>query len=362
MNTSNDFIKALLFPFSLLYGMITSFRNGLFNWRILPVEEFNIPIISIGNITVGGTGKTPHTEYLVNLLKDKYPLAILSRGYKRKTRGFVLADGKSTDKTIGDEPFQMKFKFNDITVAVDENRRRGIKNLIHLEPAQRPEIILLDDGYQHRYVKPGLSILLTDYNHLFVHDKMLPLGNLREGQHNKNRADIVIVTKCPKDIRPIDYLIIKKDLNLVVYQELYFSNFRYEDLNPIFPDFVPEPVKIENLRTNDSAILVITGIVSPEQLYEHLEEYTKNISTLSYADHHAFTRKEIASINAKFEKINATNKVIVVTEKDAARLINLPLPESLKKSIYSIGINVEILQEKQDDFKLKILNYVKRNN
>lgn len=231
-------IHKWLYPVSWIYGAVVTVRNKLFDWGFLRSKSFDVPVICIGNLSVGGTGKTPHTEYLIKLLRNSYHVAVLSRGYKRHSRGYVLATSQSTARSIGDEPYQMYTKFPSVTQAVDENRCHGIEQLLAIkEPSV--EVVLLDDAFQHRYVKPGLSILLTDYHRLFCDDTLLPAGRLRESVNGKNRAQIVIVTKCPQDIKPIDYNIITKRLNLYPYQQLYFSSFRYGNLQPVFPSVAP---------------------------------------------------------------------------------------------------------------------------
>ena len=261
-------IHKWLYPASWLYGAVVMMRNKLFDWEVLQSKSFDIPIISVGNLAVGGTGKTPHTEYLIKFLCNQYKVAVLSRGYKRHTKGYVLATPESTARSIGDEPYQMHQKFPSVTVAVDEKRCHGIEKLLAL---QKPsiDVILLDDAFQHRYVKPGLSILLTDYHRLFCDDTLLPAGRLREPISGKNRAQIVIVTKCPQDIKPIDYNIITKRLNLYPYQQLFFSSFRYGNLQPVFPTMSPDTnaistnheVALSSLTNTD--ILLMTGIASP---------------------------------------------------------------------------------------------------
>ena len=221
------YINKKLRPLSWLYGLGVGFRNMLFEAGILKSQTYATPVISVGNITVGGTGKTPHVEYLIRLLKDKTNLAVLSRGYKRKSRGFLLADNDSTMYDIGDEPFQIKQKFPDITVAVDKKRTRGISRLINGEAGKDIDVILLDDAFQHRYVRAGISILLVDYHRLIIYDELLPSGRLREPVGSKDRADIVIVTKCPPDIKPMDYRVITKAMALYPYQQLYFSTHEY---------------------------------------------------------------------------------------------------------------------------------------
>ena len=217
-------IHKWLYPVSWIYGAVVTVRNKLFDWGFLRSKSFDVPVICIGNLSVGGTGKTPHTEYLIKLLRNSYHVAVLSRGYKRHSRGYVLATSQSTAHSIGDEPYQMYTKFPSVTLAVDENRCHGIEQLLAIKEPPI-EVVLLDDAFQHRYVKPGLSILLTDYHRLFCDDTLLPAGRLRESVNGKNRAQIVIVTKCPQDIKPIDYNIITKRLNLYPYQQLYFSSF-----------------------------------------------------------------------------------------------------------------------------------------
>lgn len=233
----NDKIKinSYLAPLSFLYGIGVWLRNRLFDWGILHSEQYPVPVICIGNLSVGGTGKTPHTEYIVRLLKDKYRIAVLSRGYKRKTSGFILADSGSSSLEIGDEPFQMKNKFPDILVAVDADRRRGIQHLLSLPEKDKPEVILLDDAYQHRYVHPSLSIVLSDYHRLFYNDKLMPAGYLREPVSNINRTDIVVVTKCDKDMKPIDFRIIEENMKLRAHQLLFLPALFMEKSNRYFP-------------------------------------------------------------------------------------------------------------------------------
>ena len=220
-----DFIKIneWLTPLSWLYGLGVGFRNHLFEIGILKSKSFDVPVISVGNITVGGSGKTPHVEYLIRLLQDKVKVAVLSRGYKRKSKGYVLANKQSTAREIGDEPYQIMKKFSDIYVAVDKNRCEGIERLTSDENTKNTDVILLDDAYQHRYVKPGINILLVDYHRLIIYDKLLPAGRLREPQSGKSRADIVIITKCPADLKPMEFRVLTKALDLFPYQKLFFT-------------------------------------------------------------------------------------------------------------------------------------------
>ena len=261
----------------------------------------------------------------------------------------------------------MHQKFPSVTVAVDEKRCHGIEKLLAL---QKPsiDVILLDDAFQHRYVKPGLSILLTDYHRLFCDDTLLPAGRLREPISGKNRAQIVIVTKCPQDIKPIDYNIITKRLNLYPYQQLFFSSFRYGNLQPVFPTMSPDTnanstnheVALSSLTNTD--ILLMTGIASPAPILERLEGCTKQIDLLSFDDHHNFTHRDIQLIKERFHKLKGEHRLIITTEKDATRLINHPaLDKELKPFIYALPIEIEILQNQQDKFNQHIIDYVREN-
>ena len=227
-------INKWLYPVSWIYGTGVWLRNKLFDWGIYKERKFDIPVISVGNITVGGTGKTPHTEYLIRLLQKDYKVAVLSRGYKRKSKGFVLARPDTSVQMIGDEPFQMKQKFPDIHMAVDRDRCHGIEQLCNSHIAPGTEVIILDDAFQHRYVKPGINILLVDYHRLICEDTLLPAGRMREPENGKSRAHIVIVTKCPKDITPMDLRVLSKQMELYPYQQLYFTTLAYGKLHPLF--------------------------------------------------------------------------------------------------------------------------------
>ncbi len=268
MRTEGDFIKIheWLTPLSWLYGLGVGFRNLLFKLGILKSRAFDIPVISVGNITVGGSGKTPHVEYLVSLLKDKMKVAVLSRGYKRKSKGYVLANDDTTMREIGDEPYQMKQKFPELYVAVDKKRTEGIDRLTHDEQTKDVDVILLDDAYQHRYVKPGVNILLVDYHRLIIYDKLLPAGCLREPKEGKSRADIVIITKCPKDLRPMEYRVLMKALDLYPYQSLYFTTLIYDNLKQVYGT---ESMPINSLP-NRCNVLLLTGIASPKQMQNDL--------------------------------------------------------------------------------------------
>ena len=291
----------------------------------------------------------------------------MSRGYKRHTKGYVLAIPESTAESIGDEPYQIHQKFPSVTVAVDEKRCHGIEELLALEKPSI-DVILLDDAFQHRYVKPGMSILLTDYHRLFCDDTLLPAGRLREPVGGKNRAQIVIVTKCPQDIKPIDYNIIAKRLNLYPYQQLFFSSFRYGNLQPVFPAQITDAEmalvnkEIPLSALTDTNVLLMTGIASPVSILEKLKDSAKQIDLLEFNDHHDFSSRDMQRIKERFNELKGEHRLIITTEKDATRLINHPaLDEALKPYIYALPIEIEILQNQQDKFNQHIIDYVREN-
>ena len=356
-------INKWLYPLSFLYGMGVNLRNQLFDWNILPSESFDIPVICIGNITVGGTGKTPHTEYLIELLQKEFQVAVLSRGYKRKSKGFLLATPDTPMSAIGDEPYQMKQKFPNVHVAVDADRRNGIEQLCSPQVSPEAEVILLDDAYQHRYVKPGINILLVDYHRMLNEDALLPAGHLREPQRGKSRANIVIITKCPHNMKPMDYRILSKQMELYPYQKLFFSTLVYGELTPLGHNDKEAPTRQLSSLGKDEKVLLLTGIASPKQLLQDLEQYTPNIETITFPDHHAFTAKDMSNIKRRFEQMGEGKKLIITTEKDATRLINHPhLDETLKTSIYTLPIEIKFLQDQQETFNKNIIGYVKANS
>ena len=355
-----DFIKIneWLLPLSWLYGLGVGIRNTLFDLGILKSRSFDVPVISVGNITVGGSGKTPHVEYLIRLLHNKYRVAVLSRGYKRKTKGYILADKNSTMSDIGDEPYQMHSKFKNVSIAVDRNRCNGIERLTNDEPTKDTDVILLDDAYQHRYVKPGINILLVDYHRLIIYDKLLPAGRLRESKEGKTRADIVIVTKCPKDLKPMSFRVLSRAMDLFPYQQLYFTCLKYGDLHALFNDS-KRPLK--DIKPNEHTLLV-TGIASPEQMVEDLSPYCKNITSLKFSDHHQFNADDVEKINSTFAMMQ-TPRLIITTEKDATRLENIEgLSEEVKNSIYTLPVEVQVMLDQQEKFDEVILSYVQKNS
>lgn len=355
-------INKSLRPLSWLYGLVVGFRNMLFEMGILKSRSFNVPVISVGNITVGGTGKTPHVEYLIRLLKDASKVAVLSRGYKRKSHGFVIANKDTTIRDIGDEPFQMKQKFPDITVAVDRKRTRGIDKLTSGEYVDGINVVLLDDAFQHRYVKPGINILLVDYHRLVIYDELLPSGRLREPVKGKDRADIVIITKCPTDLKPMEFRVITKAMSLYPYQQLYFSTHEYEAPRPVFPELVKHAGLAELAELAGKNILLLTGIASPEQMLQDLQTYTDKIQPLSFSDHHNFKAKDVEQINAAFDALPSP-KLIITTEKDASRLaVAEGLSDAVKQHLYVLPIHVKILLDQEEMFNKKITGYVRKNS
>lgn len=346
-----------LYPFSLIYGLVVAVRNWLFDQEIIRSTRFNIPIISVGNLAAGGTGKTPHTEFILSILKNDWKSAVLSRGYKRSTKGFILADNNSNSSILGDEPFQIQQKFSDVNVAVDEERVHGVKKLQELIPDL--QLVVLDDAFQHRYIQAGFSILLTDFANLYTRDWLLPAGNLREWKSGSKRADMIIVTKCPDDIKPIDMRLIQTELKAETNQQLFFSHYVYDEIVPVFPDSFPENWNYEKVKATSANVLLVAGIVSPESIVIHLNNYTNTVKTLFFDDHHVFQTKDFNLISQTFDKLASSEKLILVTEKDASRLVSNPnFPEKLKSRIFALPIRVEILHDEESLFIQKIKDYV----
>jgi len=352
-------VKVLLYPISLIYGLIVFIRNKLFDLNMLSSQEFDIPVISVGNINVGGTGKTPHIEYLVSVLKSNFKIATLSRGYKRKTKGFILANSQSTATEIGDEPLQIKNKFPSIDVAVDACRVNGINQLLNKN--NNLNAILLDDAFQHRYVNPGISILLIDYNNPLSKDYLLPLGRLREPASQTKRASIIIVTKCPSELKPIERRIMEKDLGIFPYQNLYFTTFNYGKLIPIF-SANPLIGDFDDSEIKKYSLLVVTGIANPDKMLSYLGRTQQKIEHLKYPDHYNFKQKDIANICNTFNGIENKNKIIITTEKDAMRLKDSVFKEMIiNLPIYYLPIEINFLFEDSKKFNNQIISYVKTN-
>ena len=358
--TKDKILTGLLTPASWIYGAIVGIRNWMFESKFLKSVEFDIPVIGVGNLTVGGSGKTPHVEYIVSHLMLDYKVAVLSRGYKRKTRGFVLANSKSTPATIGDEPYQIYQKFHGkVVVACCESRKKGIEELLRLFPDLG--VVVLDDSFQHRWVKPQLSILLTDYSKPFYQDKILPLGRLRESPREVNRADMVVMTKCPEDLQPISYRIASKDLDLMKFQKLFFSRYDYGHLIPVFADDSPYTIALHDLSDTDS-VMLLTGIAHPRYFVRYFRHYPFKVKVDHYPDHHDFSKQDVNDIQKKFEEMRGKHKIIVTTEKDAVRLMHNPyFPKTLKPFTFYLPVNVRMLKGVDDhDFITEIKNQIRQ--
>jgi tetraacyldisaccharide 4'-kinase len=313
-------------------------------------------VISIGNITVGGTGKTPHTEYLLALLSPQFKTAMLSRGYKRKSKGFQLVSVDAQANEVGDEPLQIKRKFPDVLVAVDANRREGIRAICAAEPGV--QLIILDDAFQHRRIKPGLSILLIDYNRKLRDDKMLPVGRLREPPDGKKRANILVYTKCPPDIKPIDRRILLKEISPDPLQTVHFSALAYGNLKPVFKGLAPD-ISLTQLKKMDAMILLVTGIANPAPLRDFLPDYTHSLKMLVFPDHHVYTPIDMLRIIREFDSLHSPAKILLTTEKDAVRMESFEqLDEDLRQKMYYLPIKVQFVDQENGNFDQEILSYV----
>jgi tetraacyldisaccharide 4'-kinase len=348
--------KILLFPLAVIYGLITSFRNLLYNWKILKSKSFDVHTICVGNLAVGGTGKTPHVEHLIRLLKDQFGIATLSRGYKRKTNGFFIADENSTALDIGDEPLQYKSKHPDLVVSVDANRPNGVKHLLALE--HPPKVILLDDAFQHRALKCELNIVVSEYTNIYLKDCMLPAGNLRESKKGIKRADIIIISKVPDRVNAVDIRNLIKDIKPLSHQKLFFTWLKYGELKGFNN---PE----ETVNTLDDLfryrVVVFTGIGNPEPMVTYLKEYSASVKHIQYPDHHTFTLQNIADIRAALDGIEGGNKIVVTTEKDAMRLKGTDLQDIVNTlPLFILPIEVDF-KDKEQEFNETIINYVRTN-
>ena len=331
--------KILFWILSIPFLLVTSIRNFLYNIGVIKSHQFNIPIISIGNLVLGGSGKTPSIEYLVRLLSNNYKVAVLSRGYGRKSTGFILADSNSDAGIIGDEPMQYYRKFKNIIVSVDSNRVRGINKLIKLN--SKPEIVLLDDAYQHRRVKPGMSILLTKFNDLYSEDNIFPLGNLRESKRNANRADVIIVTKCDKNINKDQKRHIIQKLNIGDNQKIYFSSIKYSKM--VYDKESSKPLsEFKNIK-----FTLVTGIADSSHLINYLNDSGYNFNHILFKDHHDFSNSDIIKIDR--------NNLIITTEKDYVKLFT-----KITSSLYYLPI--EFIIDNEVDFSKQILDYIQTRN
>lgn len=354
-------IAWLLFPLTCWYAVGVWCRNMLFALGIKKQEAPHITTIGVGNLSTGGTGKTPHVEYLLRLLADKYSTAVLSRGYKRQSKGFVLDDGGHDPRQLGDEPAMLADKFPHVQVAVCEQRVEGVRRLMAQERVEQqgdeevhistaPQLVILDDVFQHRQIKPSINILLTEYAHPFYRDHILPFGDLREFKSGRHRAGIVIVTKCPAVLNPIERHNIVQDLHLLNYQKVFFSYFKYGPLRTL------EGKEVDiDLRRVDN-VLAVTGIAHPEPLVAEMRQHTR-VRHLAFADHHNFSSRDLSQIKSAFDSLSGSNNIIVTTEKDAARLAGrlAGLP------VYMQPIEVAFHRHADMDFDQIIESSVKEN-
>ena len=335
------FLRFLLFPFSIIYDVVTTIRNFFFNVGIFKQTSFKTPIIVVGNLSVGGTGKTPQIEYLIRSLKDNFKTAVLSRGYKRKTKGFVLLNNTHSSEDVGDEPLQYFKKFNNIDVVVDANRVAGITKLMS---DKSPEIILLDDAYQHRKVKGSFYILLTKYDDLFTDDFLLPTGNLRESRRGAKRADVILVTKCPNSLSKNSRGKIEKKLKKY-NKKVFFTSISYDEKTS-----GNHTVLVDDLKNYE--VLLITGIANPTPLLSFLKEKKVNFEHLNFPDHHHFSDKEIETIEKKYDSLKSSKKMILTTEKDYVRL------ESRIIKISFLSIKTTFLHQQEEEFNSIIKSHI----
>tara|TARA_R110001583_G_scaffold145635_2_gene297588 strand:+ start:19773 stop:20810 length:1038 start_codon:yes stop_codon:yes gene_type:complete len=341
-----NLLRKIVYPFSLLYGLITSVRNYLYNKNALIATEFKTPTIVVGNLSAGGTGKTPQIEYLIRLLQNDYKIAVLSRGYKRKSKGFIIANENASAEIIGDEPFQYYKKFSKIIVSVDADRTNGIQQLEALD--NPPDIILLDDAFQHRKVKGGFNILLTSYNNLYIKDSMLPTGTLREVASGANRAQVIIVTKCPINLSEDEQFEITKKLNPTLEQKVFFTTIEYDT----------KLKGTSNINISDlenAEIVLVTGIANPIPLTEFLKFKKIKFKHLKYPDHYHFKKSDIAVINSEFNLLQSNNKIVLTTEKDYVRIF-----ADLQNLNY-ILIKTKFVRNKTNFDKL-IIKYVEQSS
>lgn len=339
-------------PLSWLYGMVVHIRHKLFDLKILRSEEFDIPVVCIGNLTVGGTGKTPVAELLIERFLEHYRVGVLSRGYRRRTKGFVLSTPASSARTIGDEPRQMKLKYPSVPVAVCEKRAEGIRLLRKAHP--EIELIILDDAFQHRYVEPWVNILLMDYNNPVYRDRLLPWGRLRDTRNQIHRANFVLVTKCPDDLNPLDMRIVINSLGLFPYQSLYFTRMRQGEITPLFADRA-----VGKVREGDP-VIAMSGIANPVPLLENLRKRFDVVAELTFDDHHTYRLSDMRRLEALFAAY--PDAVVLTTEKDAVKLTNRKkVPEAVQQRLYYVPIYVSFVADSESEFLRQLELYVRTN-
>ena len=345
-------MRILLLPIALLYHIVLSIRHKLYDWHILKSKRFEKPVICVGNLNLGGTGKTPHTEYLIRLLKNDYRVATLSRGYGRHTKGFKLAGTSSTYNDLGDEPLLYFKKYPGIQVAVDEDRVDGVTHLLW---EQGVNVVLLDDAFQHRSISAGLNILLTEYQRLYMDDYLFPAGTLRDVRSAAKRADIIVISKAPKDLSKQEKQQITNKLNISVNQKVYFSYLEHAALQPL-----NEVAKAFSPEEADGAF-AFCGIGNPKPFVEELKKRYHAVDFLPFGDHHDYKEKDMKAVLDWFEKLDGEKKIIVTTEKDAARLTNSPyLCQFERTPLYDLPVTVRFHEEEK--FNEEILKYVRENS
>jgi tetraacyldisaccharide 4'-kinase len=348
--TQNNLIRILLLPFSLLFGIVIFLRNILYRGLLLRSVSFNLPVIGVGNLSVGGAGKTPHIEYLIQLLSPYLNVAVLSRGYKRKSKGFKFINREDNALSVGDEPYQYFIKYNTIKVAVSESRSLGVPMIVNQYPDT--ELILLDDSYQHRAVVPGLNILLTEYDHPYYSDFLLPSGRLREWPSAAQRADMIIVTKCPSLLSSEARSKVLSRINPLSNQKVFFSYYQYS--NP-YNLFTGARINLHDVEE----LILLTAIANEAYLLRHLDQYDSEVYAIHYEDHHYFSPHEISQLFLQFENMKKERKIILTTEKDATRLmLHAPYLREKGLPVYILPIQVAFLLEEGVSFNEEIKRFL----
>ncbi len=342
-------MRLVLYPLSVIYKIITSLRNLLFDYRILESRTHSIPVICIGNLSIGGTGKTPHTSYIAKLLSKKHKIAILSRGYGRKSSNFNYVESDSTTSSVGDEPLQLKFNNSNCIVAVSNNRNIGIEKILIDHP--EIDLILLDDGFQHRKIRAGLNIIITPFKKPFIKNDLLPLGTLREASSGAKRADIILISKTPKEIDSKRKKEVLESLNIEKHQKGYFSSITYHKYKNIRTD-----AELDN--EEEYSITLVCAIADPNPLVQYLKKKEQKVNVIKFRDHYNYTKKDIDNILLIYNKDKSTKKLILTTEKDATKLREL-LTNFKKEDVYYIPIEITINDNKI--FEEQLSDYVKRN-
>ena len=346
-------MRFLLLPISFFYHIVLAIRHKMYDWHLLKSKEFEQPVICVGNLALGGTGKTPHVEYLIDLLREQYRVCVVSRGYGRKTKGFQLANGSCGAETVGDEPMQYVGKFDEVMVAVDENRNRAIELMNTLD--RPPEAYLLDDAFQHRSTQAGFNILLTSFEKLYCDDFLVPAGTLRDVRSAAKRADIILVTKAPCDLDRFQKAEIVEKLHPLPHQSVYFSSIEYARLQE-----ANHAAYQTDAETAD-AVLLFCGIARPQPLVEELKRHYQHVEVIAFADHHPYSKTDVDNILQRYGRMEGTKKIIVTTEKDVARFTNSPyLCQFDSVPLFAAPISIQINEEEK--FNKEILNYVRKNS